>query len=37
MTTKENLFLIMGTTGNTGTPTVKLLRDTGHRVRACGT
>ena len=34
MTTKENLFLIMGATGNTGTPTVKLLRDGGHRVRA---
>ena len=34
MTTKENLFLIMGATGNTGTPTVKLLRDAGHRVRA---
>src|SRR6478609_11856789 len=34
MTTKESLFLIMGATGNTGTPTVKLLRDAGHRVRA---
>ena len=34
MTTKENLFLIMGATGNTGTPTVKLLCDAGHRVRA---
>src|SRR5882672_2751350 len=34
MTTKDNLFLIMGATGNTGTPTVKLLRDAGHRVRA---
>jgi uncharacterized protein YbjT (DUF2867 family) len=34
MATKENLFLIMGATGNTGTPTVKLLRDAGHRVRA---
>ena len=34
MTTKENLFLITGATGNTGTPTVKLLRDAGHRVRA---
>jgi NAD(P)H dehydrogenase (quinone) len=34
MATKENLFLITGATGNTGTPTVKLLRDAGHRVRA---
>ena len=34
MTTKENLFLITGATGNTGAPTVKLLRDAGHRVRA---
>ena len=34
MTTKENLFLITGATGNTGTPTVKLLCDAGHRVRA---
>jgi NAD(P)H dehydrogenase (quinone) len=34
MTTNENLFLITGATGNTGTPTVKLLRDAGHRVRA---
>jgi len=34
MTTKENLFLITGATGNTGTPTVKLLRDAGQRVRA---
>src|SRR5258708_13962069 len=33
MTTKESLFLIMGATGNTGTPTVKLLRDAGQRVR----
>src|SRR6478609_6208767 len=31
MTTKQNLFLITGATGNTGTPTVKLLRDAGHR------
>ena len=34
MTTNENLFLITGATGNTGAPTVKLLRDAGHRVRA---
>ena len=34
MTTKENLFLITGATGNSGTPTVKLMRDAGHRVRA---
>jgi NAD(P)H dehydrogenase (quinone) len=34
MTTTENLFLITGATGNTGTPTVKPLRDAGHRARA---
>ena len=34
MAPKGNLFLITGSTGNTGAPTVKLLRDAGHRVRA---
>jgi uncharacterized protein YbjT (DUF2867 family) len=34
MTVKDDLFLITGATGNTGAPTVKLLRDAGHRVRA---
>ncbi|HYR14655.1 MAG TPA: NAD(P)H-binding protein [Mycobacterium sp.] len=29
-----NEVLVTGATGNTGTPTVKLLRDAGHRVRA---
>ena len=32
--TAEPLFLITGATGNTGAPTVKLLLDAGHRVRA---
>lgn len=30
----ERLFLITGATGNTGAPTVKILRDAGQRVRA---
>jgi NAD(P)H dehydrogenase (quinone) len=30
----EKLFLITAPAGNTGAPTVKLLRDAGHRVRA---
>ena len=34
MATKDDLFLITGATGNTGAPTVKLLRQAGHRVRA---
>jgi uncharacterized protein YbjT (DUF2867 family) len=34
MTAREGLFLITGATGNTGAPTVKLLRDAGHHVRA---
>ncbi|HEX4559224.1 MAG TPA: NmrA family NAD(P)-binding protein [Mycobacterium sp.] len=34
MTVTDGLFLITGATGNTGAPTVKLLRDAGHRVRA---
>ena len=29
-----NLFLVTGATGDTGRPTVKLLREKGHRVRA---
>jgi NAD(P)H dehydrogenase (quinone) len=32
--TAEPLFLITGATGNTGAPTIKLLLDAGHRVRA---
>lgn len=34
MTTRDPLFLITAATGNTGAPTVKLLREAGHRVRA---
>jgi NAD(P)H dehydrogenase (quinone) len=34
MATKDDLFLITGATGNTGAPTVNLLRQAGHRVRA---
>src|SRR5258705_12928030 len=34
MTTRENLFLIMGAAGRTGAPTVKLLCEAGCRVRA---
>lgn len=34
MATKDALFLVTGATGNTGAPTVKLLRHAGHRVRA---
>jgi uncharacterized protein YbjT (DUF2867 family) len=34
MATKDDLFLITGATGNTGAPTVNLLRQGGHRVRA---
>jgi NAD(P)H dehydrogenase (quinone) len=30
----DQLFLITGATGNTGAPTVKILLDAGHRVRA---
>src|ERR1700761_6865864 len=30
----DQLFLITAATGNTGAPTVRLLRDAGHRVRA---
>jgi NAD(P)H dehydrogenase (quinone) len=30
----DRLFLITGATGNTGAPTVKILLDAGHRVRA---
>ncbi|ORW32115.1 NmrA family transcriptional regulator [Mycobacterium paraense] len=30
----DRLFLITGATGNTGAPTVRLLREAGHRVRA---
>jgi NAD(P)H dehydrogenase (quinone) len=30
----DQLFLITAATGNTGAPTVKILRDVGHRVRA---
>lgn len=30
----QRLFLITGATGKTGAPTVKILRDAGHRVRA---
>lgn len=30
----DQLFLITAATGNTGAPTVKILRDAGHRVRA---
>jgi len=31
---KDNLFLITGATGNTGAPTVEILRAAGRRVRA---
>jgi nucleoside-diphosphate-sugar epimerase len=34
MTDKTDLFLITGATGNTGAPTVGLLRERGFRVRA---
>jgi uncharacterized protein YbjT (DUF2867 family) len=34
MTTKDDLFLITGATGNTGAHTVRLLRERGLRVRA---
>lgn len=34
MAAKDDLFLITGATGNTGAPTVNLLRQGGHRVRA---
>ncbi|MGW4983550.1 NmrA family NAD(P)-binding protein [Streptomyces mirabilis] len=34
MTATDSLFLITGATGNTGAPTVKALREEGHRVRA---
>jgi NAD(P)H dehydrogenase (quinone) len=34
MTAEENVFLVTGATGHTGAPTVKLLCDAGHRVRA---
>ncbi|HEX5252439.1 MAG TPA: NmrA family NAD(P)-binding protein [Mycobacterium sp.] len=30
----DQLFLITGATGNTGAPTIEILRDAGHRVRA---
>ena len=30
----DQLFLITGATGNTGAPTVEMLLDAGHRVRA---
>jgi NAD(P)H dehydrogenase (quinone) len=32
--TTDQLFLITGATGNTGAPTVKILTEAGHRVRA---
>jgi uncharacterized protein YbjT (DUF2867 family) len=34
MTSSTELFLITGATGNTGAHTVRLLRESGHRVRA---
>jgi NAD(P)H dehydrogenase (quinone) len=34
MATAEKLFLVTGATGNTGRPTVRLLLERGHRVRA---
>jgi uncharacterized protein YbjT (DUF2867 family) len=34
MTDTNELFLITGATGNTGAPTVRLLRERGLRVRA---
>jgi nucleoside-diphosphate-sugar epimerase len=34
MPDREELLLITGTTGTTGDPTVRLLLDRGHRVRA---
>ena len=34
MVVKDDLFLITGATGNTGAPTVKVLRAAGRRVRA---
>ncbi len=33
-TTRDRLFLVTGATGNTGEPTVRLLLERGHRVRA---
>lgn len=33
-TAAERLFLVTGATGNTGAPTVKILLEAGHRVRA---
>jgi nucleoside-diphosphate-sugar epimerase len=34
MVFKDDLFLITGATGNTGAPTVQILRAAGRRVRA---
>ncbi|PJK20759.1 NmrA family NAD(P)-binding protein [Mycolicibacterium goodii] len=34
MTTRSDLFLVTGATGNTGAHTVRILRDSGQRVRA---
>ena len=34
MVFKDDLFLITGATGNTGAPTVEILRAAGRRVRA---
>ncbi|WP_201359238.1 NAD(P)H-binding protein [Mycobacterium paraintracellulare] len=34
MLTSDDLYLVTAATGNTGAPTVRLLREAGHRVRA---